>query len=126
MAGELDWKRCADMNPERMNEFLAQVSPAQPDAFILMILDGASSHKSRDLRGAENLRLHRVARIESPGACLGRTAGEGVFQPGLRLAGGRHRPVGVRLAPTGGQPGGPPQSDGVALDCESQRERDLE
>ncbi len=58
--GELDWKRCADMNTERMNEFLAQVSQAHPDAFMVMILDGASSHKSRDLRVPENIRLHRL------------------------------------------------------------------
>jgi hypothetical protein len=59
-AGELDWKRCADMNTERRNEFLAQVSQAHPDAFMVMILDGASSHKSRDLRVPENIRLHRL------------------------------------------------------------------
>jgi putative transposase len=60
MEGELDWKRCADMNTERMNEFLVQVSQAHPDAFLVLILDGASSHKSRDLRVPENIRLHRL------------------------------------------------------------------
>jgi hypothetical protein len=58
--GELDWKRCAEMNTARMNEFLAQVSHAHAGAFIVMILDGASSHKSRDLQVPENLRLLRL------------------------------------------------------------------
>jgi hypothetical protein len=60
VAGEGDWKLCAAMNTERMNEFLAQVSQAQAEAFRVMILDGASSHKPRDLRVPENLRLHRL------------------------------------------------------------------
>lgn len=58
--GELDWKICPKMNTERMNEFLLQVSQAHPDDFIIMILDGASSHKSQDLRVPQNIRLHRL------------------------------------------------------------------
>ena len=58
--GELDWKICSEMNTERMNEFLAQVSQAHPDEFIIMILDGASSHRSQDLRIPENIRVHRL------------------------------------------------------------------
>lgn len=60
LQGHLDWKICAQMNTERMNEFLDQVSKAHPDEFIIMILDGASSHKSQDLCVPENIRLHRL------------------------------------------------------------------
>jgi len=55
--GELDWKVCREMNTIRMGEFLVQVSLAHPDEFILMILDGASSHKAKDLKVPENIRL---------------------------------------------------------------------
>ena len=58
--GQLDWKLCPNMNTERMNEFLLQVSQAHPEDFILMILDGASSHRSQELRVPENMRLHRL------------------------------------------------------------------
>lgn len=60
MEGELDWKISPDMNTERMNEFLAQVSLAHPHEFILMVVDGASSHRSHDLCLPENIRLHRL------------------------------------------------------------------
>ena len=56
--GQLDWKICREMNTERMNEFLEQVSNAHPDEFLIIVLDGASSHKSQDLRIPENIRLH--------------------------------------------------------------------
>jgi hypothetical protein len=58
--GQLDWKICPNMNTERMNEFLRQVSQAHPDEFIIMILDGASSHRGQDLQVPENMRLHRL------------------------------------------------------------------
>jgi hypothetical protein len=58
--GELDWKLCPQMNTERMSQFLAQVSQAHPDEFIVMILDGASSHKAHALVVPENMRLHRL------------------------------------------------------------------
>jgi len=58
--GELDWKICSEMNTQRMNEFLLQVSHAHPNDFIVMILDGASSHKSQALLVPENIRLHRL------------------------------------------------------------------
>jgi transposase len=48
------------MNTERMNEFLLQVSQAHPDEFMVMVLDGASSHKSLDLHVPENLRFIRL------------------------------------------------------------------
>jgi hypothetical protein len=57
LAGELDWQVCREMNTPRMGEFLAQVSQAHAGDFILMVLDGASSHKAKDLAIPENIRL---------------------------------------------------------------------
>jgi DDE superfamily endonuclease len=58
--GELDWMICREMNTLRMGEFLAQVSQAHPDQFVIMIVDGASSHKAKDLAVPENIRLLRL------------------------------------------------------------------
>ena len=60
LQSELDWKICRAMNTERMNESLLQVSQAHPDEFMVMILDGASSHKSLDLHVPGNLGLIRL------------------------------------------------------------------
>ena len=60
LQGELDWKICSKMNTERMNEFLAQVSQAHAEEFIFMVVDGASSHRSQELRIPENIHLHRL------------------------------------------------------------------
>ena len=57
LLGELDWMICAEMNTVRMGQFLGQVSHAHPDEFIVMIVDGASSHKAKDLAVPENIRL---------------------------------------------------------------------
>jgi hypothetical protein len=57
LQGELDWMICGEMNTVRMGEFLGQVSRAHPDEFIVMIVDGASSHKAKDLAVPENIRL---------------------------------------------------------------------
>ena len=58
--GELDWMISPKMNTEQMNQFLLQVSAAHPEEFIVMVVDGASSHRSQDLRVPENIRLHRL------------------------------------------------------------------
>jgi hypothetical protein len=58
--GKLDWCLTSKMNTLEMKAFLSQVSAAYPDEFILMIVDGASSHKSKDLEIPENLRLIRL------------------------------------------------------------------
>lgn len=58
--GELDWKITPKMNTENMNDFLMQVSKAHPDEFIVMIVDGASSHRSKELAVPENICLHRL------------------------------------------------------------------
>lgn len=55
--GELDWKLCCEMNTVRMSEFLSQVSEAHSAELIVMVLDGASSHKAKDLVIPENMRL---------------------------------------------------------------------
>ena len=48
------------MNTTRMSEFLAQVSAAHRRDFIVMVVDGASSHKAHDLVVPENMRLLRL------------------------------------------------------------------
>jgi transposase len=57
LAGQLDWSLSEKMNTTQMNGFLAQVSRAHPEEFIIMVVDGASSHKSKDLVVPENIRL---------------------------------------------------------------------
>jgi hypothetical protein len=49
-----------DLATLQMNQFLAQVSQAHPDEFIVMVVDGASSHRSQELRVPENILLHRL------------------------------------------------------------------
>ena len=55
--GELDWMCSESMNTENMNRFLAQIGSAHPDDRILMVLDGASSHKSSTLKIPGNMTL---------------------------------------------------------------------
>ena len=57
LQGQLDWRLCREMNTVRMGEFLAQVSQAHPTDLIVMVLDGASSHKAKQLTVSENIRL---------------------------------------------------------------------
>jgi DDE superfamily endonuclease len=57
LQGEFDWMICGEMNTVRMGQFLGQVSHAHPDEFIVMVVDGASSHKAKDLAVPENIRL---------------------------------------------------------------------
>lgn len=58
--GELDWMICRTMNTERMSEYLAHVTAAHPEEFIVMVVDGASSHVAKDLVVPENIRLLRL------------------------------------------------------------------
>jgi len=58
--GEMDWMISPKMNTEQMNQFLAQVSQTHSDELIVMIVDGASSHRSTELRIPENTRLQRL------------------------------------------------------------------
>jgi len=57
LQGELDWSLSPQMNTEHMGAFLHQVSQAHPEELILMVLDGASSHKAKELPIPENIRL---------------------------------------------------------------------
>lgn len=43
-----------------MGIFLAQVSAAHPKGFIVMVVDGDSSHVAKALVVPENIRLHRL------------------------------------------------------------------
>jgi hypothetical protein len=56
----LDWMLAEKMNTETFSAFLAQVSAAHPNDFLVMIVDGASSHVSKELKIPENIRLHRL------------------------------------------------------------------
>ncbi|MDP2879949.1 MAG: IS630 family transposase, partial [Azonexus sp.] len=60
LQGELDWMICREMNTLRMSEFLAQVSASHRSEFIVMVVDGASSHVSKELVVPENVRLLRL------------------------------------------------------------------
>ena len=55
--GQLDWRLSAKMDTAQMSAFLVQVSQAHPEEFVLMVLDGASSHKAKALAVPENVRL---------------------------------------------------------------------
>jgi transposase len=55
--GCLDFMTAEKMNTENMSAFLALVSQAHPDEFIIMVLDGASSHRSKDLKLPKNVSL---------------------------------------------------------------------
>ncbi len=56
LEGEHDSMRCAKMDAEHMGAFLAQVSAAHPDEFMLMNVDGASSHVAKALEVPENIK----------------------------------------------------------------------
>jgi len=60
LEGTLDWLLCPKMNTDFMGQFLTQVSAAHPDDFIVMIVDGASSHVAKALVVPENIRLYRL------------------------------------------------------------------
>lgn len=55
--GYLDYMTAEKMNTESMTRFLAQVSAAHSEEFIVMVLDGASSHKSKELAIPDNVSL---------------------------------------------------------------------
>lgn len=58
--GTLDWMVCDSMKTEEMSRFLIQVSQAHPDNHVVMILDGASSHRALALHIPENVSLLRL------------------------------------------------------------------
>ena len=60
LQGQLDWSLSEKMNTTQMTLFLSQVSQAHPEEFIVMVVDGASSHKAKELIVPENIRLVRL------------------------------------------------------------------
>lgn len=60
LQGQLDWSLSEKMNTTHMSAFLSQVSQAHQQEFIIMVLDGASSHKAKELVVPENIRLIRL------------------------------------------------------------------
>lgn len=55
--GCLDHMTAEKMNTENMSLFLKQVSQAHQNDFIVMVLDGASSHRCKDLVIPKNISL---------------------------------------------------------------------
>lgn len=55
--GCLDYMTAEKMNTESMTRFLAQVSVAHETEFCIMVVDGASSHKCKDLVIPDNIAL---------------------------------------------------------------------
>lgn len=57
MDGGMEWRLAPKMNTGEMGIFLRQVSERWPEDFILMVVDGASSHKAKALEVPENIAL---------------------------------------------------------------------
>jgi len=60
LQGRLDWMITRTMNTDNMSAFLAQVSARHRRDFIVMVVDGASSHVAKDLVIPRNMRLLRL------------------------------------------------------------------
>lgn len=56
----LVWMSSAKMDTVNMNAFLKHVSQSYPNEFVLMVLDGSPSHRSKDLSVPENMLLIRL------------------------------------------------------------------
>ena len=55
--GALDYMTADKMNTENMSSFLKHIGEAHLDDFSIMVLDGASPHKSKDLKVPDNVLL---------------------------------------------------------------------
>ena len=55
--GDLDYMTSEKMNTENMSKFLKQVSETHNQDFIVMVLDGAPSHRGKELGVPENMAL---------------------------------------------------------------------
>jgi len=55
--GQLDYMTSEKMNTENMNRFLNQVSETHKQDFMVIVLDGASSHRCKELKVPENIAL---------------------------------------------------------------------
>jgi hypothetical protein len=58
--GDLDFMTAEKMNTGNMSRFLDQVSNAHRDQFIVMVVDGASSHRSKELEIPKNMSFIRL------------------------------------------------------------------
>jgi len=58
--GKFDWMLADKMNTENMSKFLKQIRRRHPDDFIVMILDGASSHRAKDLELPPHMHLEAL------------------------------------------------------------------
>lgn len=58
--GSLDWMVAPKMDTITMSAFLDHVSRRHPDDFVVMVLDGAPSHRSQDLRVPKNMAIVRL------------------------------------------------------------------
>lgn len=58
--GALDWMLSAKMDTLNMGAFLDHVSKKHPGEFVLMVLDGAPSHRAHYLRVPDNMALVRL------------------------------------------------------------------
>ena len=58
--GGLDFMTAEKMNTENMSRFLDQVAKAHRDQFIVMVVDGASSHRSKELEIPKNVSFIRL------------------------------------------------------------------
>lgn len=54
---------CEKMNTDNMGKFLEQVRTAHPDEQIVMVLDGASSHRAKDLIVPEGIHCNWLAQF---------------------------------------------------------------
>lgn len=60
MSGELDWMMAPSMNTIEMGAFLRHVGKRHSDQFVVMVLDGAPSHRSLQLPVPDNMALVRL------------------------------------------------------------------
>lgn len=58
--GALDWMLAPKMDTLNMSAFLDHLSQRHPEDFILMVMDGAPSHRSQDLAIPKNMALVRL------------------------------------------------------------------
>ena len=118
--GQLDGMICRKMNPELMSQFLAQVSGAHPDDFVVMIIDGASSPVAKALVVPEHIRLHRLPAYSpqlNPQEHLWDELREKEFpNRGVRRHGRRVAPTGAGPAATRRGPHSNPKYHCLAVD----------
>lgn len=57
LEGTQDYRLCEKMNSVEMGIFLHQISQKHPEEYVLLVLDGASSHKAKALEVPVNIAL---------------------------------------------------------------------